>query len=106
MLSIWTKIALFLEQNQQQNGYEPQQNGYEEQAANVNGVHDQEVPIDDAAYEEVNGHVANGEDVVDRDIQNGMQNGVEVEPMQQEVRIGVYVKISWQRIIWDRWFFK
>merc|ERR1712154_515020 len=57
-----------------------QQNGYEEQAANVNGVHDQEVPIDDAAYEEVNGHVANGEDVVDRDIQNGMQNGVEVEP--------------------------
>merc|ERR1719270_1575223 len=58
---------------------------YEEQAANVNGVHDQEVPIDDAAYEEVNGHVANGEDVVDRDIQNGMQNGVEVEPMQQEM---------------------
>ena len=49
-------------------------------------MHDQEVPIDDAAYEEVNGHVANGEDVVDRDIQNGMQNGVEVEPMQQEVR--------------------
>merc|ERR1712212_721273 len=73
------------EQHQQQNGYEPQQNGYDEQAANVNGVHDQEVPIDDAAYEEVNGHVANGEDVVDRDIQNGMQNGAEVEPMQQEV---------------------
>jgi len=73
------------EQHQQQNGYEPQQNGYDEQAANVNGVHDQEVPIDDAAYEEVNGHVANGEDVVDRDIQNGMQNGAEVEPMQQEM---------------------
>ena len=82
-----TKFLYFLEQHQQQNGYEPQQNGYEEQAANVNGVHDQEVPIDDAAYEEVNNHVVNGEDVVDRDL--GMQNGVEVEPMQQEVRIGV-----------------
>ena len=89
VLNIWIEISLFLEQHQQQNGYEPQQNGYEEQAANVNGVHDQEVPIDDAAYEEVNGHVANGEDVVDRDIQNGMQNGVEVEPMQQEVRIWI-----------------
>ena len=80
-----TEFLYFLEQHQQQNGYEPQQNGYEEQAANVNGVHDQEVPNDNAAYEEVNGHVANGEDVVDRDVQNGM----EAEPMQQEVRIGV-----------------
>merc|ERR1712018_356325 len=42
-----------------------QQNGYDEQQANVNGAHDQEVPIDDAAYEEVGNHVVNGEDVVD-----------------------------------------
>ena len=63
-----------------------QQNGYDEQQANVNGVHDQEVPIDNAAYEEVGNHVVNGEDVVDRDLQNGLQNGhVEVESMQHEV---------------------
>ena len=73
-----------------------QQNGYDEQQANVNGVHDQEVPIDNAAYEEVGNHVVNGEDVVDRDLQNGLQNGhVEVESMQHEVRIldvGWYMK--------------
>merc|ERR1712025_764728 len=71
--------------NEQQ---QQQQNGYDEQPATVNGVHDQEVPIDDQAYEEVNNHVS-GEDVVD--LQNGLQNGhAEVdqvdrsEPMQQE----------------------
>jgi len=69
------------------NEQQQQQNGYGEQP--TNGVHDQEVPIDDQAYEEVNNHVS-GEDVVD--LQNGLQNGhAEVdqvdrsEPMQQEM---------------------
>ena len=81
-------LLIFLEQQQQQNGYGEQP---------TNGVHDQEVPIDDQAYEEVNNHVS-GEDVVD--LQNGLQNGhAEVdqvdrsEPMQQEV---IYDQLSCQ----------
>ena len=59
---------------------------YDEEPVNQNGFHDQEVPIEDHAYEEINNHVS-GEDVVD--LQNGLHNGhgdVEVEPIQQEVR--------------------
>merc|ERR1711981_789578 len=65
--------------------HQPQQVSYDEEPANLNGCHDQEVPIEDNAYEEINNHVS-GEDVVD--LQNGLQNGhgdVEVEQIQQEM---------------------
>merc|ERR1712241_1316475 len=39
----------------------------------MNGLNDQEVPREDHQYEEINGN--HGDDVVDRDLQHGMQNG-------------------------------
>merc|ERR1711981_1100431 len=65
--------------------HQPQQVSYDEEPVNLNGCHDQEVPIEENWYEEINNHVS-GEDVVD--LQNGLQNGhggVEVEQIQQEM---------------------
>jgi len=53
--------------------HQPQQVGYNDDPTQLNGIHDQEVPTEDNAYEEINNHVSNGEDVVD--LQNQMQNG-------------------------------
>ena len=54
----------------------------------MNGLNDQEVPREDHQYEEINGN--HGDDVVDRDLQHGMQNGhvdVASQQMPQQVRL-------------------
>jgi len=69
--------------------HQPEQVVYNDEPNLVNGVHDQEVPREDNAYEEINNHVS-GEDVVD--LENGMQNGHEevdrapVKQIQQEMK--------------------
>merc|ERR1712110_804197 len=68
-----------------ESGSDEQQVAYDAEPVNLNGCHDQEVPIEDNGYEEINNHVS-GEDVVD--LQNGLQNGhggVEVEQIPQEM---------------------
>ena len=64
---------------------------YDEEPTHMNGLNDQEVPREDHQYEEINGN--HGDDVVDRDLQHGMQNGhVDVAPQQmpQQVRLTLY----------------
>ena len=59
---------------------------YNDETNGLNNVDDQEVAIENNAYEEINNHVS-GEDVVD--LQNGHAD-IEVENIEQEVRIMNY----------------
>ena len=64
---------------------------YDEEPTHMNGLNDQEVPREDHQYEEINGN--HGDDVVDRDLQHGMQNGhvdVASQQMPQQVRLTLY----------------
>ena len=64
---------------------------YDEEPTHMNGLNDQEVPREDHQYEEINGN--HGDDVVDRDLQHGMQNGhvdVASQQMPQQVRLTIY----------------
>ena len=91
--------------------HQPQQVGYNDDPTQLNGIHDQEVPTEDNAYEEINNHVSNGEDVVD--LQNQMQNGhsevdraAPAQQIQQEVRLYllnkiIFLPISYQIISVD-----
>ena len=55
---------------------------YDDETNGLNNVDDQEVPVENNVYEEINNHVS-GEDVVD--LQNGHAD-IEVQHVPQEVR--------------------